>query len=157
MMMMACVMLFSLDTLISTELSLDEVTQAAALAYAMLPSRLARAASLETRPCQASQAVRAKMPRSYLLSSIHFYWKISGKQGREKHHSGKSTTMVIDQMGFNLYCSTKDCQFLVSLSKCTEILDSVVCTFSLSQISKPSFLFSSSCIFSKEIYLTSLR
>ena len=157
MMMMACVMLFSLDTLISTELSLDEVTQAAALAYAMLPSRLARAASLETRPCQASQAVRAKMPRSYLLSSIHFYWKISGKQGREKHHSGKSTTMVIDQMGFNLYCSTKDCQFLVSLSKCTEILDSVVYTFSLSQISKPSFLFSSSCIFSKEIYLTSLR
>ena len=37
--------------------------------------------------------------------------------------------MVIDQMGFNLYSSTKDCQFLVSLSKCTEILDSVVvCT-----------------------------
>ena len=119
---------------------MDSITQAAALVYAMLPSRLARAASLETRPCQASQAVRAKMPRSYLLSSIHFYWKISGKQGREKHHSGKSTTMVIDQMGFNLYCSTKDCQFLVSLSKCTEILDSVVvCTFSQNSDVKAQF------------------
>ena len=70
-----------------------------------------------------------------------FTGKSRENKAGEKHHSGKSTTMVIDQMGFNLYCCTKDCQFLVSLSKCTEMLDSMqyICTFSQCSFFKSDF------------------